>query len=108
MSTRYSWTTHGENFFVKFVLLRSSAFIRAARKIVKKQLEIAQNIQDTLELLCEAPFQPRLRTHKWKGDIQDSWPCSAGYDLRIIFKFVEHEETQAILLESIGTHEEFY
>jgi mRNA-degrading endonuclease YafQ of YafQ-DinJ toxin-antitoxin module len=33
---------------------------------------------------------------------------TVGYDLRIIFKFVEHEKTEAILLESIGTHDEVY
>lgn len=30
------------------------------------------------------------------------------YDLRIIFKFVEYEQSQAILLESIETHDEVY
>ena len=85
-----------------FVLLRSSAFIREARKIVKKYPQTAQNIQSTLELLCTEPFHPRLRTHKLKGNLQDSWACSVGYDLRIIFKFVEHEKTEAILLESIA------
>ncbi|MFN6297202.1 MAG: plasmid stabilization protein, partial [Microcystis sp.] len=34
--------------------------------------------------------------------------CNAGYDLRIIFKFVDHENQQAILLESLGTHDEVY
>ncbi len=50
----------------------------------------------------------RLNTHKLKGELKDSYACSAGYDLRIIFKFVEYEQTQAILLESIGTHDEVY
>lgn len=93
---------------MKFAILRSNAFIRNARKIVKKQPELARNILNTLELLCEDPFQPRLRTHKLKGDLQDSWACSAGYDLRIVFKFVLNEKKQAILLESIGTHDEVY
>jgi addiction module RelE/StbE family toxin len=91
-----------------FVLLRSSAFVRSARKVVKKQPQIAQNIQNTLELLCIDPFNPQLRTHKLKGELKDSWACSAGYDLRIIFQFVEHEGMQAILLQSIGTHDEVY
>jgi mRNA interferase YafQ len=64
------------------------------------------------ELLCTDPFHPRLKTHKLKGELQDSWACSAGYDLRIIFKFVEYEVEpeagQAILLESMGTHDEVY
>jgi addiction module RelE/StbE family toxin len=93
---------------MKFVLLRSSAFVRNARKIVKKQPQLAQNIQETLELLCIDPFQTRLRTHKLKGELKDSYACSAGYDLRIIFKFVEYNQSQAILLESIGTHDEVY
>jgi len=93
---------------VTYLLLRSSAFVREARKLVKKQPQTAKNIQATLELLCIEPLHPRLRTHKLKGNLQDSWACSAGYDLRIIFKFVEHEKTQAILLESIGTHDEVY
>jgi mRNA interferase YafQ len=93
---------------MKFVLLRSNTFVRAARKTLKKHPELAPNIQNTLELLSAEPFHPRLRTHKLKGEFQDSWACSGGYDLRIIFKFEEHEGLQAILLESIGTHDEVY
>ena len=91
-----------------FVLLRSSAFVREARKIVKKQPNCVQNIQTSLKMLTTDPFHPRLKTHKLKGDLKQSYACSAGYDLRIIFKFVEHEDKQAILLESIGTHDEVY
>jgi len=49
---------------VKYVLLRSNAFVRAARKTLKKQPELASNIQNTLELISNDPFYPRLRTHK--------------------------------------------
>jgi mRNA interferase YafQ len=93
---------------VSFVLLRSSAFVRSARKTVKRQPELASNIQETLAALCNDPFQPQLRTHKLKGDLKDSYACSAGYDLRMIFKLVEYEGTQAILLEAIGNHDEVY
>ena len=108
MSTSYSKATDEGNPFVKFVLLRSSVFLRNARKIVKKQPQLAQNIQQTIEILCIDPFQTRLKTHKLKGELKNSYACSAGYDLRIIFKFVEYEQKQAILLESIGTHDEVY
>jgi addiction module RelE/StbE family toxin len=93
---------------VNFVLLRSNIFIRNARKIVKKQPNVAQNIQKALTLLTTDPFHPQLKTHKLKGDLKDSYACSANYDLRIIFTFVESEKGQAILLESIGTHNEVY
>jgi mRNA-degrading endonuclease YafQ of YafQ-DinJ toxin-antitoxin module len=59
-------------------------------------------------MLYNDPFQAKLRTHKLKGELKDSYACSAGYDLRIVFKFVEHENSSAILLESIGTHDEVY
>lgn len=54
------------------------------------------------------PFQPRLRTHKLKGELKESYARSVGYDLRINFKFVDHENQQAIILESVGTHDEVY
>ena len=108
MSASYSRAANERNSLVKFVLLRSNVFVKNARKVVKKQPRLAQNIQQTLELLCTDPFQARLKTHKLKGELKDSYTCSAGYDLRIIFKFVEYEQKQAILLESIGTHDEVY
>ena len=57
---------------MKFVLVRSNTFIRIARKIFKKKPEIIQNVQNTLELLAIEPFYPRLKTHKLKGELQNS------------------------------------
>lgn len=90
------------------VLLRSTAFVRSARKILKKTPELATSLQATLSALSNDPFQPKLKTHKLKGELKDSYACSAGYDLRIIFKLVEHEQNQAILLQAIGSHDEVY
>ena len=39
---------------------------------------------------------------------EGSWACSAGYDLRVIFRPVKHAGKPAILLESVGTHDEVY
>lgn len=43
---------------MKFVLLRSNAFVRSARKLLKKHPETASSIQGTLELLSLDPFHP--------------------------------------------------
>lgn len=75
---------------------------------MKKQPQSATSIQETLAALCDDPFQPNLKTHKLKGDLKDSYACSIGYDLRMIFKFVQYEQEQAIFLESIGSHDEVY
>jgi addiction module RelE/StbE family toxin len=94
---------------VNFVLLRSNIFIRNARKIVKKQAFFSSKYPRNFSFIIrKISFQPRLRTHKLKGELKDSYACSVGYDLRIVFKFVEYEQKQAILLESIGTHDQVY
>jgi len=93
---------------MKRELLRSSAFVRAARRMVKRSPGTADDLRATLELLSENAFHPRLRTHKLKGPLAESWACSAGYDLRVVFTFVESEGTEAILLQTVGTHEEVY
>ena len=89
-------------------LLRSSSFVRAARRIIKKSPGCAQDLRATLDLLFADAFDPRLRTHRLKGPLASSWACSVGYDIRIVFAFVEWEGKEAILLQTVGTHEEVY
>lgn len=89
-------------------LLRSNAFVRHARRAVRGKPPLASDLQAALQLLAEDSFHPALKTHKLKGALAGSWACSAGYDLRIVFSFVEHEGQEAILLEAVGTHEEVY
>lgn len=90
------------------LLLQSAVFVRTARKLVKKNAEIAASLHATLEALAEDAFQPSLKTHKLKGELAGSWACSAGYDLRFIFEFVQHEGSETIQLQSVGTHDEVY
>ena len=93
---------------MKRKLFRSTAFLRAARRAVRKYAAVAEGIEAALHLLEEDAFDPRLRTHKLKGKLASSWACSAGFDLRLVFRFVEFEEAEAILLQTVGTHEEVY
>jgi len=93
---------------VNRLLLRSNAFVRTAKKHVKKNRPAAADIQAALILLAADAFHAQLKTHKLKGGLEGFWACSAGYDLRIVFRFVPWEGKEAILLETIGTHEEVY
>jgi len=90
------------------LLLRSGSFVRRAKRILKKHPLASRDLQSALELLAVDCFHPRLKTHKLKGELDGSWACSAGYDLKIVFNFVEYEGSEAILLLTVGTHEEVY
>jgi mRNA-degrading endonuclease YafQ of YafQ-DinJ toxin-antitoxin module len=89
-------------------LIRTTAFIRAARRFLKKHPQADEDLEATLLLLAEDAFDPRLKTHKLKGDLEGVWACSAGYDLRILFELVQHDGAEAVLLLTMGTHDEVY
>ena len=89
-------------------LIKSAAFLRVAKRLLKKSPAAAGDLQAALTALAEDAFHPALKTHKLKGEMAGRWACSAGYDLPVIFKFVEHAGEEAILLLSAGTHDEVY
>lgn len=89
-------------------LIKSNAFVRTAKRVLKRNPNSATDIQTTLELLSKDAFHPSLKTHKLKGNMEGSWACSVAYDLRIIFEFVQYDGNEAILLEAIGSHNEVY
>jgi mRNA-degrading endonuclease YafQ of YafQ-DinJ toxin-antitoxin module len=89
-------------------LLRTPAFLRAARRYLKKHRDQEEELNLTLALLAQDAFDARLKTHKLKGAFEGLWACSAGYDLRVLFEFVLVEGDEAILLHSVGTHDDVY
>ncbi|MBD3347163.1 MAG: type II toxin-antitoxin system mRNA interferase toxin, RelE/StbE family [Chitinivibrionales bacterium] len=93
---------------MKRPLIRSTAFIRAAKKMLRKKPLLVSDIKEALEKLEQDAYHPYLKTHKLTGNLAGSWACSAGYDLRIVFSFVKEKDKEAILLETIGTHDEVY
>jgi len=90
------------------LLISSKAFERAAKRFLKKSPESADDLRVALDCLTTDAFHPSLKTHKLKGKLKSSWACSAGYDLRIVFSFVKHKGSEAILLEAVGSHDEVY
>lgn len=89
-------------------LVISSAFQRAVKRLSVKGVLTKETFAVTLHLIEEDWSHPRLKTHKLKGELDGHWACSLGYDLRIVFRMVEYEGQQAVLLETIGTHDEVY
>jgi mRNA-degrading endonuclease YafQ of YafQ-DinJ toxin-antitoxin module len=90
------------------LLFRSTGFDRAARRYLKKNPAAAADLEIALTRLADDPTHPALRTHRLQGPLEGSLACSAGYDLRIVFRLVRHEGKEAVLLQTVGTHDEVY
>jgi mRNA-degrading endonuclease YafQ of YafQ-DinJ toxin-antitoxin module len=69
---------------------------------------MAASLEATLEQLSADAMHPSLRTHKLRGPLAGCWACSASYDLRVVFEYVQHDEAEAILLLALGTHDQVY
>jgi mRNA-degrading endonuclease YafQ of YafQ-DinJ toxin-antitoxin module len=80
-------------------------FKRAYKKKLKQYPEMKQQLSTALNLFVKNPYHPLLKTHKLGGPLKGSFAFSLGYDLRVVFKFLDEDE---VFLETIGTHEEVY
>ncbi len=89
-------------------LIRSPTFLRALKKLFKKQPGCVPAVEAALKLLAADAFDPRLGTHKLSAELAGTWACSAGYDLRILFSFAQHKGAEVLVLETIGTHDQVY
>lgn len=91
-------------------LIWSKTFLRAFKRVIRKQPTLRFEIERTLRLLIENPFEARLATHKLHGKLKGKWACSVAYDLRIVFTFVESSagDLDDVFLIEIGTHDEVY
>ncbi|MCV3212347.1 type II toxin-antitoxin system mRNA interferase toxin, RelE/StbE family [Plectonema radiosum NIES-515] len=91
-------------------LIWSSTFVRAFKRLVKKNPELRPQIEQVLQQIAEDPFLPNLRTHKLKGDLSGRWSCSIDYSNRILFNFVTNSDSgeEEILLLTLGSHDDVY
>lgn len=78
------------------------------RRYLKRHRDAEPDMREALQMLSADAFDPRLKTHKLTGELKDVWACSAGYDLRILFEFIQRGDAEVILLLTMGTHDEAY
>jgi mRNA interferase YafQ len=96
------------------ILLKTPAFIKSAKSVLRKNPLLAADIEDTLIVLSQNPFDPFLKTLKLKENLNDSYACRVNFEIRIIFQIIKETDIKTnltidvILLEAIGTHDEVY
>ncbi|MEA5571564.1 type II toxin-antitoxin system RelE/ParE family toxin [Calothrix sp. UHCC 0171] len=91
-------------------LVWSAGFVRKFKRLIKKNLQLRIQVEKTLDLLIEDPFNSSLRTRKLKGDLDGVWSCSLDYNNRILFEFVVNSDSgeEEIFLLTLGSHDEVY
>ena len=87
-------------------LLRPSAFARDLRAWLKSRPGTAVSVEATLDQSSADASHPSFKTHKLRGTLAGCWASGGGYDPRIVFEFAPHEGSEAILLLSLGTHDQ--
>lgn len=87
-------------------IIYGSSFLRALKKKIEGHKEIKSMMLKQVEIFYQDPFDPRLKTHKLRGRLNDWWSFSIGYDMRIIFTFKGNN--QKALFIDIGSHDEVY
>jgi mRNA interferase YafQ len=91
-------------------LITTPKFNRSLRKFTKRNSELRERIQKTLEQMTEDVFAANLDTHKLGGSLDGINACSCGYDCRVLFSIEQDPETDSelIVLLDVGNHDDVY
>ena len=87
-------------------LLWTAAFLRTARKLIRRHPALEGELEDVLAQLEKDPGAPRLRLHPLQGKHFGKHAVSLTYSHRIVL--VLRVLAKEIVLLDIGTHDEVY
>jgi mRNA-degrading endonuclease YafQ of YafQ-DinJ toxin-antitoxin module len=79
-------------------ILYSSRFEKSFRDLTKSVKKQALQKEAIFRAEC---FDPRLKTHKLQGKLQNHWSFSINHSHRILFEFLEGA---TVLFKDIGSH----
>jgi mRNA interferase YafQ len=89
-------------------LIITIKFTKQASRLIKNNTDLRNKLSETLTKLSVNPFDPSLFTHKLKGELEGKYSARLSYHARVIFKLVNYENENCILLLTIGSHDEVY
>jgi len=76
----------------------SSHFLRKLRKISQKEKTLLSKIEQIFRANC---FDPRLKTHKLSGKLEEFWSFPLSYKTRVLFKL---NNKNSVIFIDIGSH----
>ena len=91
-------------------LVWDTSFRRAFRRVRRRSPELQERIFTVLAALANDPFDPKLKTHRLRGQLEGLWACWVEYDCRIVFALEPDPagDEEAVVLADIGSHDEVY
>lgn len=79
-------------------ILYSSKFAKEYKKLPNR---IKNKAEENESIFRSDPFDPRLKTHKLKGELADFYSFSIGKNYRTVFHF---EGKNTVIFDNVGTH----
>jgi len=91
---------------MNYRLIYTDAYVRRARKFLKKHPQITGQYEKTLELLELNPHHPSLRLHGLQGQLSGLSSVSINMRYRIVLELIIQQHD--IILVDIGNHDHVY
>jgi mRNA-degrading endonuclease YafQ of YafQ-DinJ toxin-antitoxin module len=86
-------------------IVPTSGFRKTFKRKVRGNKNLEVRFRDRVAIFQTNPFDPRLKTHRLSGQLQDLWSFSVAYDVRVVFSFIDPSRA---LFVDIGSHDEVY
>ncbi len=72
------------------------------KRFKKLPTALQEEIMEKVKLLKNEPRHPFLKTHKLKGELDESYTFSVNYSYRIVFEYLSKNE---VVLLCVGNHD---
>lgn len=80
-------------------IIYSPGFVKSYKKL---PLGLKLQAERKEQIFRQNPFDPRLKTHKLKGELSDFYSFYVNYHYRIVFHF---EGKEKVIFDNVGTHQ---
>ncbi len=84
-------------------LARTSHFDKKLSKRIKTNIVLKKKVSERLKLLITDTWNPKLKTHKLKGERSEEYAITIEGNLRIVFEIIK----DTILLTDVINHDEY-
>jgi addiction module RelE/StbE family toxin len=84
---------------IVFGIAYTPSFIRSFKKL---HPELQDEVEITIQKLCDKNNHHTLKVHKLSGKLQNFYSCSVNYKNRMVFEF---RENTIIVLLAVGNHD---